>query len=87
MFGYNCCYACSDKNSVAISHSLKVGLAIESVLGITFPLIVELFRARIRSDFFLSYLKSCREKFSKRCSSLLLSIVNGDYKNPNIYFS
>lgn len=68
------------KNSVAISHSLKVGLAIESVLGITFPLIVELFRARIRSDFFLSYLKSCREKFSKRCSSLLLSIVNGDYK-------
>lgn len=67
-------------NKVGISHSIKIALAIESVLGMTFPLIVELFRTRVRSDFFLGYLTSCRDKFSKRSSLLLQSLVTDEYK-------
>lgn len=68
------------KNNVIISHTVKIALVIESVVGITFPLIVELFRARIRSDFFLAFLKSYRDKFAKRCSVLLMAILNDEYK-------
>lgn len=68
-------------NGFTISHSCKVVLAIVNLSAITFPLVVELFRARIRSDYFLDYLRSCRDKFSQRCSSLLLAIVNDGYKD------
>lgn len=68
------------KYNVDISHRVKVILALLCIISITFPLVVELFRARIRSDFFLKYLTSCRDKFSKRCSSLLMAIVNVEYK-------
>lgn len=74
-------FGCLVYNHILIPHSIKVILAIESIFGITFPLIIELIRARIRSDFFLKYLKSCRDKFSKRCSFLLKSIVNDEYKD------
>lgn len=68
------------KYNIDITHRIKVILALLCIISMTFPLVVELFRARIRSDFFLKYLTSCRDKFSKRCSSLLLAIVNGEYK-------
>lgn len=67
--------------NVILSHTIKVILMLENVTGITFPLIVELFRARIRSELFLEYLSSYKDKFSKRCSALLLAIVNGEYTN------
>lgn len=69
------------KYNVEISHSVKVTLAIEAVVGMTFPLIVELFRTRVRSDFFLKNLTSYREKFSKRSSALLQSLVTEEYKS------
>lgn len=68
------------KYNIIISHRTKVALAILCISGMTFPLVTELFRARIRSDFFLKYLTSCRDKFSKRCAYLLFAIVNGEYK-------
>lgn len=68
------------KIDLAISQQTKVFLAILSIFSMTFPLVVELIRSKIRSAYFLDYLKCYRDKMSSICSTVLKTVLTDDGK-------
>lgn len=68
------------KIDLAISHQTKVFLAILSIFSMTFPLVVELIRSKIRSAYSLDYLKCYRDKMSSICSTVLKTVLTDDGK-------
>ncbi len=66
------------KIDLAISHQTKVFLAILSIFSMTFPLVVELIRSKIRSAYFLDYLRCYRDKMSAIYSTVLMTVLKDE---------
>lgn len=69
------------KIDLAISHQTKVFLAILSIFSMTFPLVVELIRSKIRSAYFLDYLRCYRDKMSAIYSTVLMTVLKDEGKD------
>lgn len=69
------------KIDLAISHQTKVFLAILSIFSMTFPLVVELIRSKIRSAYFLDYLRCYRDKMSAIYSTVLMMVLKDEGKD------
>lgn len=69
------------KIDLAISHQTKVFLAILSIFSMTFPLVVELIRSKIRSAYFLDYLRCYRDKMSAIYSTVLMMVLQDEGKD------
>lgn len=67
------------KCEVEFSHRQITVMACINLIGISFPLIIELFRTQIRSLFFLKFLTFCRQRISQTWSSILQAILDGSY--------
>ncbi len=66
------------KINFVIGHNSKVIIALFSIFCMTFPLVVELIRSKIRSAYFLNYMRCYRDKMSIACSTVLTTVLKGD---------